>query len=313
VIFRIFPVVLGAACVANAQDAEGGKKLEFGVASVRIEVVDRSSLTPHPCLTPPACENLPSRIQGGPGTSDPGRMTFPKFSMMSLLMVAFSARDGDQISAPDSIEKWLRANTLTGAHYDIVAKVPSGTTKAETNEMLKNLLIDRFGLSYHMEKRELDGYRMTIAKGGPKLKPAAPADGPQWIRPYGMRQPSDDEGFPTLQPGYPSITYLSQGGVVRLAGRMVTTEDLLQTLRIQLGGPSRLLDQTGLTDKYDLRLEFANRVGPGTGGAPADAASEPAADLFTALEKQLGLKLEPVKVTIDAVVIDHLNEQPSDN
>ncbi len=207
---------------------------------------------------------------------------------------------------PDSIQKGL----LIGTRFDIVAKVPPRTTTAEANAMLKNLLIERFGLVYHMEKKDFDGYKLTVANGGPKLKPAAPPDGPQWIRPSGTRQPLDDQGFPAFQPGYPNISGgLIVRGVVHMAGRMVTTQDLLVMLGGQLGG-ARLEDETGLTDKYDLKLEFASQR---PRGLPADAAPDPAPDIFSALEQQLGLRLEKIKVPADVVVIDHLNQQPTDN
>jgi uncharacterized protein (TIGR03435 family) len=184
--------------------------------------------------------------------------------------------------------------------------------------MLKNLLVERFGLVYHSEKRDFDGYRLTVAKGGPKLKPAAPTDGPQRILPLGTRQPLDEEGFPIFQPGYPNLVGAGRDGVIHFAGRMVTTEDLLIDLGFQLGvGILEIEDKTGLTGKYDLKLEYFDPRGRGTAaaadGAPIDSIGEPAPDVFEALEKQLGLKLAKIKVPIDVVVIDHLNQQPTDN
>jgi uncharacterized protein (TIGR03435 family) len=253
---------------------------------------------------------------GGPGTADPGRMTFRGVSMAALLMTAFAVQF-DQISAPDSIQDWLVKNQFLGTKYDIVGTVAPGATKEDAKEMLKNLLVDRFGFVYHMQTRDFHGYRLTVAKGGPKLKPAASADGPQRILPLGTRQPVDDRGFPIFQPGYPNILSGIHDSVAHLAARMVTTEDLLLTLRLWLG-VSRMEDKTGLTDKYDLKLEFADPCprGPAAAvanGGPIDSIGEPAPELFVALEKQLGLKLEKIKVPIDVVVIDRLNQQPTDN
>ncbi len=109
-----------------------------------------------------------------------------------------------------------------------------------------------------------------------------------------------------------------RGGVVHLAARTVTTEDLLLKLQFWLGVDSRLEDKTGLTEKYDLKLEFAEQLPRGSAaevanGGPTDAISDPAPDLFVALEKQLGLKLEKIRVPVDVVVIDRLNQQPTDN
>jgi uncharacterized protein (TIGR03435 family) len=314
---RMCSMLLAVGLCASAQD----KKLEFDVASVRTGVVPRSPATgtgrPGPMLASSIAE-LEARVEanppfGGPGSSDPERMTLRGLTMEALILTAFTIHHREQISAPDSIQKWLSKN-----RFDIVAKVPLGATREDANEMLKNLLVERFGLAYHMEKRDFDGYRLTVAKGGSKLKPAAPTDGPQKVLPLGTRQPLDEEGFPIFQPGYPNLVGAGRDGVIHFAGRMVTTEDLLIDLGFYLRvGVFQVEDKTGLTSKYDLKLQFADPRGRGTvaaaAGAPIDLIGDPAPDLFTALEKQLGLKLEKIKVPTDVVVIDHLNQQPTDN
>jgi uncharacterized protein (TIGR03435 family) len=221
-----------------------------------------------------------------------------------------------QISAPDLIQKWLDKNS--SPRYDIEATVPSGATRKDAEEMLKNLLIERFGLAYHLQKHDFEGYRLTAANGGPKLQPAAPPDGPQRILPLGTRQPLDDQGFPIYQPGYPKLGGGGRLGVVRFAARTATAEDLLIMLGGQLGvNVLRLEDKTGLTGKYDFKFEYADprHSGPAATASdtPIDSIGDPAPDLFTALEKQLGLKLEKIKMPTDAVVIEHLNQQPTDN
>jgi uncharacterized protein (TIGR03435 family) len=300
---------------ATPQDTQ----LKFNVASVRVRVVESAKPgTGHLCRTPASClsdlREKGASDFGGPGTSDPGRMTFRGVSMETLLSTAFAVQF-DQISAPASIQEWLVKNRSLGVKYDIVAEVPPGATKEDAQKMLASLLLERFGLVYHIQTRDFEGYRLTVAKGGPKLKPAAPADGPERILPPGTRQPFDDHGFPVFQPGYPSIKAGIQDGVAHLAARMVTTEDLLLTLQRWLGYSSRVENRTGLNEKYDFKLEFADtRSGVAAVNAPSvDALTIPAPDLFTALERQLGLKLESVKVPVDVVVVDHLNQQPTDN
>jgi uncharacterized protein (TIGR03435 family) len=143
---RICSVLLAAALCAGAQD----KKLEFDVASVRVTTLERlPARTLHPCPTLTTCEMPPSPIQGGPGTSNPERMTITRLSAVGLIMRAFAVNNFDQIAMPDGTGAMF--SFATGTKYDIVAKVPPGTTKAETDEMLKNLLIERFGLVYHMD------------------------------------------------------------------------------------------------------------------------------------------------------------------
>ena len=103
---------------------------------------------------------------------------------------------------------------------------------------------------------------------------------------------------------------------MRYSFRMATTQMLLNALRFNLS-PSRTADQTGLTGKNDFKLEFSQPGIPGVGGRPfvpsPDAVVDPAPDLFNALEKQLGLKLEKGKTPLDVIVIDHLDKQPGEN
>jgi uncharacterized protein (TIGR03435 family) len=244
-------------------------------------------------------------------------MTFRHASMETLLVTAFAIQP-NQILSANSIQEWWKKNG--SPLYEIEATVPSGATRKDAEEMLKNLLVERFGLLYHLQERDFDGYRLTVAKGGPKLQPAAPPDGPQRALPPGTRQPVDDQGFPIYQPGYPKLGGATgRLGVTHFAAKMATVDDLLLMLSLNLGGVNaqQLEDKTGLTGKYDFKLEFADprHFGPAVtaGDTPVDSVGDPAPDLFTALEKQLGLKLEKIKMRFDVVVIDHLNQQPTDN
>lgn len=312
----MYSMLLAVGLCASAQD----KKLEFDVASVRVATappvgtgrVRQCSLGPAACLE--QMKALPPGF-GGPGSSDPGRMIFRHVSMETLLLAAF-AMQPYQISATDSIQEWWNKNG--SPLYEIEATAPSGATRKDAEEMLKNLLVERFGLVYHLQKRDFDGYRLTVAKGGPKLTPAAPADGPQRALPPGTRQPLDDQGFPIYQPGYPKLGGGGRLGVIHFAARTATVKDLLIMLAGDLGvNALQLEDKTGLTGKYDFKFEYADprHSGPtvAAGDAPVDSIGDPAPDLFTALEKQLGLKLEKIKMPTDVVLIDHLNQQPTDN
>jgi uncharacterized protein (TIGR03435 family) len=103
-------------------------------------------------------------------------------------------------------------------------------------------------------------------------------------------------------------------------GQAIPVENLVRSLSVVLG--STVTDQTGLTGKYDFDLKWTPEVGSGMPAGPSDggsagAGNPPAADnsgpsLFTALEEQLGLKLDAKKVPTDVIVIDHI-EQPSPN
>jgi uncharacterized protein (TIGR03435 family) len=96
---------------------------------------------------------------GGPGTHDPGRMTFTYISLKELIQTAYDVRPY-QIEAPS----WLES-----VRFDIVATIPLPATRDEVNLMLQNLLADRFRLKLHRSTRELPVYEMVVAKNGPKL------------------------------------------------------------------------------------------------------------------------------------------------
>jgi uncharacterized protein (TIGR03435 family) len=230
------------------------------------------------------------------------------------LMVAFGV-PLDQISGSD----WVMGQD---ARFDIAANVPVGTTKEQAAEMLLNLLKERFHLTYHRESKDFDMYTLVVAKGGPKLKEAALADGPPPPAPEigtpARAAPQDRDGFPILPAGRQAAQGQTRNGVTRMSFRMSTPQTLLGMLSFSLG-PSRSEDKTGLTGKYDFTLEFSQAglpgpVGRGFAVAPgATDESDSAPSLFNALEKQLGLKLEKSKTQLDVFVVDHMDKQPTEN
>ena len=293
-------VMPGALCQAQTP-----APLRFEVASV------------HPAGAKPPYTPIPAagEIKGGPGTGDPTRMTFTWVLVRRLLMNAF-ALPLDQISGSD----WVMGQD---ARFDISAIVPAGATKEQANEMLLNLLKERFHLTYHTEKKNFDLYALVVAKGGPKLKNAAPPDGPlpEAPQPATIARPAslDRDGFPQLPAGRPNAQGRTQNGVTRMTFRMQTPKQLLTLLQFQLA-PSRTVDKTGLIGPYDFTLEFSNAGLTGPAGRSLSAPSpgeagqpDTAPDLFTALEKQLGLKLEKSKTQLDVIVIDHMDKQPIEN
>lgn len=175
-------------------------------------------------------------------------------------------------------------------HYDIVAVTPGEVrpTHDEQMSMLRSLLADRFKLTFHREQKEFSIYELTVAKGGSKLKPSAtpPDDPPQIIS--------------TVYPDH-----------MVLPARNVSMSDLTSLMqRAMLDRP--VVDKTGITGRYDFDLEWApdeTQFGGEVPAAPNDASSPP---LFTAIQQQLGLKLEATRGPIDALVVDTA-ERPSAN
>src|SRR5262249_10590709 len=119
----------------------------------------------------------------------------------------------NQISGSD----WVMGQD---SRFDIVATLPTGTTKEQAREMLLNLLKERFHLAYHQEKRMFDLYTLVVAKGGPKLKDAAPANGelppPPQPGTRAVAAPQDRDGFPILPAGRQAAQGRTNRGVSRL-------------------------------------------------------------------------------------------------
>jgi uncharacterized protein (TIGR03435 family) len=183
-------------------------------------------------------------------------------------------------------------------HYDILALTPGDTRPDHEQQMamLRTLLADRFKLTFHREPKEFSIYALEIAKGGAKL---GAKDG------TGLRESTAPAGDP---PKLISTVYPQK---LVLPARNATMADFVSLLqRAVLDRP--VVDKTGLTGRYDFDLEWApdeTQFGGDVPVAPADAQSPP---FFTAVEQQLGLRLEATRGPIEALVVDGA-ERPSAN
>ncbi len=254
------------------------------------------------------CAALPMWAQGG-RFEDPEHLRYTHAPMMEILPRAFQMQL-DQIEGPD----WV-TDADAPERFDLTVNIRPGATKEEVSLMTQNLLRDRFHLAYHLEQRDIDVYELVAAKGGPRLQDAEiPAELPSLPSGPLSAIPGDD-GFPKLAPGWPMVTGLagnggqffmrvnapgtfvlvnpravmtmSNWGLVRFSFRMVTVAQLIGALQT-INGLAHVVDRTGLTGQYDVKIGFSQGGGVKTNGE----ASEPAPDIFTALEKQLGLRLQ---------------------
>jgi uncharacterized protein (TIGR03435 family) len=178
--------------------------------------------------------------------------------------------------------------------FDIEAK-PDAEGRPNLKQMgvmVQKLLADRFQLKFHHDQRELSVYVIGVANGGPKMTKSTAA-------------PNDPQGF-----GFRALGDLNV--------RNMTMKDFASWM--QSGVMDRpVVDQTGLTDRYDFQLkwtpdesQFAQFRGAGvTVPPPTDDAKAPPS-LYTAVGEQLGLKMGPAKAPDDVIVIDHV-EKPSAN
>lgn len=198
--------------------------------------------------------------------------------LVGIVKVAFGATQNYQIVAPAWAEN---------ERFDLIATIPPGTDQDRFRRMLQNLLAERFGMKFHREDKIVAGYDLVIARKGSKLKETVEPDASSVNRVRSFRQ--------------------SGSGRVGLAVKNHNAAGIVLVCQGRSGRP--VVDKTGLTGSYDFELEFTTDPSAGA-GADLDA---PTVDFAGALESQLGLKLEPRKLPIDVVIIDHLDRTPTGN
>lgn len=202
--------------------------------------------------------------------TDPGRMIMKNVSLGDCILVAYGVQSFQ-----------LVAKNLPNERYEIIATAPSHPSRildARYETMMQAMLADRFQLKLHRETKLLPVFALEVAKGGPKLKE------------------SSEPGLSTRStPGHVTVTGANMLEVATYLTRRV-------------GRP--VVDLTGLKGLYDFMLDWA----PGEGEAslePPDPdrprSSDPSAgpSLFTALQEQLGLKLENKRLPVEILVVDH--------
>jgi uncharacterized protein (TIGR03435 family) len=259
---------------------------------------------------PQEMNRIMMRERGGPGTPDPGQYSAENQPLSRLLMRAFGVHSY-QIAGP----AWINSE-----RFDVTAKVPPGTTKEQFQTMLQNLLAERFKLKLHKETKESQVYALVVGKGGvkmkeaPKLDPAEAADQP----PPGPPQMGKD-GRPVMSKGGRGMMMMMGPNGLKMQGARTSLPQLADFLSNQVGRP--VFDETGLQGDYEFTLEFSPEglamggMGkmPPPGGGPEGASSESGPTLFTAVQEQLGLKLDPRKGPVDLIVIDGGDRNPVEN
>jgi uncharacterized protein (TIGR03435 family) len=213
-----------------------------------------------------------------------GRYINRDATMLQLIEAAWGVPE-DTISGGPS---WVSLDL-----FDVVAKVPNGTTPATANLMLKNLLGDRFGLVINHGSHPVPRYVLSVIKGGSKLKSASG---------------SGDPGCQLVQQTAPPNADAASIPNIKVQCRNVTAAAIAANLYRMAGSylDHDVIDSTGLDGVYDFDLEWTDRPLLPLHGA--DGIS-----LFTAVEKQMGLKLAVQNVSVPSFVIDKVNRRPSPN
>lgn len=203
---------------------------------------------------------------------EPQRMSWTNVPLKILIQAAYRIQSYQLLGAP----VWLASDT-----WDIDARTESPATTQQKMAMLQTLLADRFQLKFHRETKDLPQYKLVVAKNGPKLQPAKEPD--------------------------PDATRIGRGLIENHRMNLATLDSFLQS---ELGRP--VLDETGLTGNYDVKLEWVPDEGqPNSQGAiPSPHSTGPS--IFSAIQEQLGLKLEAHKGPVEVLIIDRV-EKPSAN
>ena len=272
-------IVLTAGCIAGQPSTA---PLTFEVASIK----------------PSTESGFRIGIQMMPG----GGLRVNGVTLKLLLTIAYDVRDFQIVGGPG----WIASD-----RYDIMAKPPESgsepqtddprqlsdaqikTTQEQMRERLQALLADRFQLTIHRDSKDQAVYALLVSKSGPKIHAVDMKAG---------------GGPPRMMMGHGMIN-----------GQAVGLEMLANALSNQLGRP--VLDRTGLTGRFDLKLQWTpdpgQAGGPFGGQLPPGVQAPPPPDpngpsIFTAVEEQLGLRLESQKGPVEMIVIDRV-EKPSEN
>jgi uncharacterized protein (TIGR03435 family) len=219
------------------------------------------------------------------------RFQATNFPLKALIAFAYGAL-GEQISgAPD----WT-----TSERFDVDARAANNTTTREQyQQMLQSLLVERFKLQIRRETTELPSYEMFLSKAGSGLKAADP-------------KACDQNG--DNQTGVACGSFYT--GQASLDGKSMSMAQFCNALAIVLGRP--VTNHTGLDGRFDIHLEFnpeGVNLGKGASGLTTDLEQSDGAQpsIFSALQQQLGLKLQSRKEPAEVLVIDRLERLPTEN
>jgi uncharacterized protein (TIGR03435 family) len=211
------------------------------------------------------------------------RFTAVNMPLGALLLIAYHV----------TVRQLLGPEQAFSERYDVLAKAEYPVSANEMLNMLQALLVERFKLAVRRETREVPVFALTIAKGGPRLRLGDPPE----------------SGAAAIR------TPARAGGAESASGHLTfkneSMPDFAWALSRMAGiGDRVVVDNTGLDGAYDFELAFERDASPGSDGREPGARLGPT--LFSALQEQLGLKLESKKAPVEFIVIGHV-DRPSAN
>jgi len=279
---------VGVLAVAAAFGQSGESALKFEAADIH----------PSPAVAP---GNGNQGMRGGFYRG--GRYEVRSATMVDLIRTAYAV-DADKVTGGPA---WMDKD-----QFDIIAKAPADSTPEKLQDMLKNLLAERFSLVVHNDTKPLPAYAITQGK---KLlmKSAGGSDetGCKMVPP-----PEPPPGGPMMGIFMNGVAIrMSPGSLMTYSCHNITMASLPDQLRSMIFVPgylngNRVVDETELKGAWDFDVKYsANFRMP---IAQAEGAPE-TVTIFTAFEKQLGLKLELTKIPMPVIAVDSVNEKPTDN
>ena len=271
-------LILTFTVVAGLAQTAAGQKPAFEVASIK----------------PNTSGNPRSRVGADGGRDNISRFIASNASLRMLVLYAYPLLRNDEIIGGPS---WIDAN-----RFDIEAKPVNGQAPLDQIQlMLQSFLADRFQLKVHMETRDFPIYHLVVAKDQPKIKlsedqtvpPIPPAPSPSQV---------------SLQRGTAVVT--KEEGGLALTAKAVPIVTLISMLQGPAQTDRRIFDKTNLRGLFDFRLQFVPELKSGPQVSQIPDNSFPS--LFTAIQEQLGLKLESARGPVEVLVIDSVNK-PTEN
>jgi uncharacterized protein (TIGR03435 family) len=269
---KAIALIVVGLCGIQSIHAQSTTRVEFDVISIK-----RAS---------------PDAVGGGMRSLPDGTYIMANQPIRSVIMRASPVPAREVVGLPD----WAMTD-----RYDITAKPPPGSTREQRDEMWRTVFAERMKLVAHIEDRETDTFALIVARSdgrlGPQLKPSTLDCSP---RPAGS--------LPPPPPANTSDVLNRCGG--SFGGNSIVSGGMtMDQLVPSLGGlAGRLVNnRTGLKGAYAFTLTFSPPRRSGDSSTPDDAP-----EFFTALQEQLGLKLQPEKTMVPILVIDHI-ERPTDN
>ena len=251
--------------------------------------------------------------RGGRGT--PGRFQGINLPARQLIRQAYDIHDAQIVGGPD----WLASDG-----FDINATT-GDKPPDQMRFMMQSLLRDRFKLTFHTEKRELPIYALVVARSDGKIGSGLKRIPDGECPPPGARRGAPPAGGPPAAsppPIDPNSPQPPCGGMIFGPGRLVAHGVPIDQLARSIGALPAItsfnrivVNDTKLEGQYDFDFKFANefagRGGPPVGATPAPAPGD-APTMVTALQEQLGLKLDARRATVDVLVVDSV-EKPAEN